>query len=58
VAEVLKSFDPNSSCPLNSMKKDTNPPISRKFEEVKWEANYRRGKNETQLYSSRDVFEG
>jgi len=47
VTEILKSFDPDSSSPLNSMKKDTDPPISREFEEIKWEANDRRGKNET-----------
>ena len=40
------------------MKKDTNPPISRNFEEIEWEANDRGRKNETQLYDPRDVFDG
>ncbi len=56
MTQILKSFDPNHSCPLYCWQKQTKPPVSSSTEQVEWQTNNWWGKNNTQLNKPANIF--
>ncbi len=58
VTQVLESFDPDRTSPLDGAEEDANPPVPGKFEEIERQADDGGGEDDAQLDEPEDVFAG